>query len=444
MRKSIFSKVVNRETGRDSNNVGNENLSDVDNVEVAVALASVAVSESEAEVLRGELDGQTIQQEMDAVVDGAARIDTALEAIASTAVGFDSKPSLSGDSLAILDATILNEFGVNTVSNESNSNLGPIELTEELVLGLEALGGDAWKSFKEMVFKFLDWVAKQYNAIFGGFERTKAKAKAIKAKEDKFEGTLSKDRVKVKVADLAMGKAGKDVASDLEAGIKALGDFATAKCDEIEKAAETVVEKIGDALDADADKWKSGEGDASKDSAPAEVTTAYTALVTATKKVSGDILGGRSIKSLDGTSDEGVETTPGKADSFDDVAKLKIDMEAPGKNLEKDEAAPLERDKIAGVCDQVIETCDDLINGRKKIADTKKFKSQFEKMAKTAEQKAKDDDFKKLAAVVKKAGNAAATIGMIANGNIRVRLSAHTGKVMNTALSYAEKSLKKA
>lgn len=437
MSKGIFSRVVNREMGNDANVIGNENFNAGNNAEVQVALASTAVAESEAEVLRGELDGQTIQQEMEALIEGTERIDVALAAIADTSVGFDAKPALTGDSLAILDATLLSEFGIKTVATESDSNLGPIEVTEEVVLGLEAMAGDAWKSFKEMVFKFLDWVTKQYNAIFGGFERTKAKAKAIKAKEEKFEGTLSKERVKVNIADLMMGKGGNDVHSDLESGIKDLGQHATKNCDEIEQAAGDVVDKIGDALDAEASQWKA-EGD-EEASVPSAVSTAYATLVTKMKVINGDILGGRSVKSL-----EGEGGAAGKADSFANVAKLKLELEAPSKAPTKEEAAPLDRSAIGGVCDQVIETCDDLINGRKKIADTKKFKSQFEKMANTAEAKAKDDDFKKFAATVKKAGNAAATVGMIANGNVRARLAAHTGKVMNAVLSYADKSIKKA
>ncbi len=424
---SIFKKIVSG-AQEPTGTVGNESAN-VASDDAKLLVLSAQVATAEAEVAQQDLEGQQIEFEMAALDEGTARIDDALAAIAGSSIGLNAAPSLSTETLAMLDATLLRDFGVKATGLESSSSLGPVEATEEIVLGLESLAGDAWKSTVETFYKFLDWVAKQLNSIFGGLEKLKSRAKALKAKEESFDGSVSKDKVKVDLGLLVEGKAGESI-GDLAKGIEELGQASSLACDAIETSASEVVDEIDKALDQAADKWDGDEPEALK--ATSAKYKALHAKIAALADGSA-ILGGRNVKALSA-----------EAEKPTGASKLKLELEAPVKKKDSKEVAPLDRSKITEVCDAVMEACEEMINGRKKMADTKAFKSKFEKLSKAAEKLVKDSDYKTHAGKIRTTGKLATACGFHANGQIRTKLTAHTQRVMGAALSYAEKSLKKA
>lgn len=424
---SIFKKIVSG-AQEPTGTVGNESAN-VASDDAKLLVLSAQVATAEAEVAQQDLEGQQIEFEMAALDEGTARIDDALAAIAGSSIGLNAAPSLSTETLAMLDATLLRDFGVKATGLESSSSLGPVEATEEIVLGLESLAGDAWKSTVETFYKFLDWVAKQFNSIFGGLERLQSRAKALKAKEESFDGSVSKDKVKVDLGLLVTGKDGDSVA-DLGAGIAKLAELSVVKCEALEDAAGEVVDAIDGALDKNASDWT---GDDAKALEPVEAK--YGALHGKVEDVTGAgaILGGRTVKAL-----------AAEAAKLTGASKLKLELEAPAKKKESKEVAPLSRDAIGDVCDAVEEAAKDMIDARKKMADTKAFKSKFEKLSKAAEKLVTDKDYKPAAQQIRSVGKVATATGFVANGSFRTKLYAHTQRVMGAALSYAEKSLKKA
>lgn len=483
----LFNRVMSQNNPASVGNESDSHVADAGNENIVVASASAALAESMTELATGEAEGLAINFEMNVLEDGLNRIDAALTQIDALSIGMGAKPALSSESLAILNTTLLRECGVVSTGNESSSALGPVEATEEVTLGLEAAGNGVWDSIKKTFFQFLDWITKQFNSVFGSLERLKAKAKALNAKEEKFSGTVSNESFDVPLTNLAKGKGGTSIAPNLAKEIELICAIASSDMDKVEAAATEVVDTIGDALDESAEKWgafvdaaassaNSGPKPAAEDEAdntsgfgilglenesadggnavseevvktalqqaaskaPAldKFHTAWMKMIGMVKEVgkSGqgiDILGNRTIETS--LSGKGLGSLGAK-----------MELKHPTKALEAKPTKPMSRSDIGAVT-QAIETgCDDLIASRKKLQDTQKFKSTFNKLSNSAESKAKEKDFSKVSSELRAIGKCALNAGTIANGEWRRKVVVQAVKSMDAALSYADKSLRKA
>lgn len=424
---SIFKKVMQGAAGT---TLGNESAGASASVADGVLHASHAALVDQVAIAQGETEGQELQVELNELDVAASRIDTALAQIEASSIGGGASAALSSESLSLLSATLLNEAGVKASGLESASTLGPVEATHEVVLGLESVGAELWKSTKETFFKFLDWIAGQFNKLFGGFESLKKKAEKVKDKEDKFTDTLSKDKIKVAISALVKGTDGTTIETNLQAGIKTLAKLAIEDMDAIETAAEATVDAVATALDGKADTFAG-----TAPSAITAPTTKFEVLFDKVKALGSNeaILGNRNIVGLDDA-----DKTLAKSSA------LKLDLKSPTKALESKEVAPMDRTAIAALCDEVAGTCERFIDARKKLKDTAAFKSKFGKIVAAAEKLTADADYKEGKATIRTLSKVAQSTGMIANGSLRIKLTAHTKRVMDTAISYADASIKKA
>lgn len=416
---SLFSKIVNGETGKSGATVGNESAGGTTNE----ILNEVKLANAAADVALGEIEGLTIENELAAIDEGVERIESALTQIADLSVGAGAKPALSSESMAILDTTLLKDIGVHATGLESSSSLGPVEATEEITLGLESKAGEAWDAAKKAYYRFLDWIVEQFNKLFGGYESLKSKAAALKKKEETFDGTLSKDRINVNLNLLIEGSDGVTLSTDIAKGITGLVAMASTKVQAVEDAAKTLVETCGEALDKPVANWT-----ANGDTAPAVLTTIggkTTLLNNAIGEMAGDYLGGR--------------TATVNADNA-----TKLEFKAPTKGPGSKEQPPLSRDKISAIADAVEDGAKELIAARKKIADVKKAKSEFEKISKASATLLDDSDFKDVKTIIRTNDKLIQNVSLIATGSIRVKALGFTMATMKEALSYADKSLKAA
>ncbi len=466
---SVLSKIIAERLGTESASAMNNHNANAGEFEILMAQCD----EIDIELAHGSEEAANEQRMDSYLIDSGERIEAAIALIANITGSDVLKPALSTQSLMVLNTTLLKHVGIHATGLESASTIGPVQATEEVMLGCEASLSEIGDSLVKGFYAFLDWCTKQFNKMFGKLERLGKAAKALKEKESKIDGTLSKDQISVDLASLVTGANGKNLEGDIAKGIDDLINLSTNLVATVEDKAELVVEAVSDSLEKSATDWGAGGstssggsgggtgsgggsgdnpspagggdqtssfniGDEDNSADPAAmngVNDAINDVVTAAKAVTGtdttgkEILGGRTIKALD--------------DSAKGLKKAKIELSSPTKTIEKKDLRPMDVKDVAKVCDSVIDGCIALITSRKKMGDTKVLKTKFSKVVKSAGSLAKDSDYKGAGASIRLVANIARDAGTMSVGDARMKLVSVTTRVMSAALKFANASLRK-